>query len=279
MPKRKRNNSNEKKLLGGRGQSLGVDYKPWITIQDVPSSGRSTRLKGIKIPRQYEFLSDLERNYFYLLEYSDVVVDIREQYPLLPIQETIVIAEELGLKHPYHPETKEPIVMTTDFLVTVNTSDGIKDLARTLKYKDDLLDENVLKKFEIERVYWEKQGIDWGIVTDLEVPKNMAHNISFVRSYSDLTHIEGFQECSDYELEEMAIYFVGQLLNEQYTPKQIAKGLERDFGLIVGCGLSFFKHLVINKVIEIDIQNKIDLNQVQFIKAVRRDFSEKVKAI
>ena len=32
--------------------------------------GRSTRLKGIKTNRQHEFLSDLERNYFYLTEYS-----------------------------------------------------------------------------------------------------------------------------------------------------------------------------------------------------------------
>jgi len=57
----------------------------------------------------------LERNYFYLTEYSDVVVDIREQFPLLPLEETIVIAEELGLKHPTNPKTQEPIVMTTDF--------------------------------------------------------------------------------------------------------------------------------------------------------------------
>ena len=279
MSKRQRKNISEKKLKDGCGQGIGTEYKPWITIQDVPSTGRSTRLKGIKIPRQFEFLSDLERNYFYLLEYSDVVVDIREQYPLLPIEETIVIAEELGLKHPIHPETKEHVVMTTDFLVTVNTGDGIKNLARTLKYKDDLLDEKVLKKFEIERVYWENQGIDWGIVTDIEVPKDMAHNIAFVRSYSSLAHIEGFRECSNNELEEMTIYFVDQLLNKQYTLKQIAKDLERDFGLMVGCGLSFYKHLVFNKVIEIDIQNKIDLNQIQYIKAVRRDFSEKVTTI
>lgn len=51
------------KLKEGLGQGTGIDYKPWIKIQDVPSLGRSTRLKGIKIPRQYEFLSDLERNY------------------------------------------------------------------------------------------------------------------------------------------------------------------------------------------------------------------------
>lgn len=36
--------------------------------------GRSTRLKGIKTNRQHEFLSGLERNYFYLTEYSDFLL-------------------------------------------------------------------------------------------------------------------------------------------------------------------------------------------------------------
>lgn len=51
----------------------------------------------------------------------------------------------------------------------------------------------VLEKFEIERVYWERHHIDWGIVTELEVPKNMAHNIAFIHGYSDLSNIDGFE--------------------------------------------------------------------------------------
>ncbi len=67
----------------------------------------------------------MERNYFYLTEFSDVILDIREQFPLLPQEETIVIAEELGIKHPADPKTGDPIVMTTDFLLTVDKGQGI----------------------------------------------------------------------------------------------------------------------------------------------------------
>jgi hypothetical protein len=95
----------------------------------------------------------MERNYFYILEYSDNVKDIREQFPLLPQEDTIDIADELGLRHPKNPETGEDIVMTTDFLITVSTSDGIKEVARTIKSKDDLLDKRIIEKFEIERVF------------------------------------------------------------------------------------------------------------------------------
>lgn len=279
MSKRKRSLSNDKKLKDGRGQGLGVDYKPWVTIQDVSSLGRSTRLRGNKVPRQFEFLSDLERNYFYLLEYSDLVVGIREQFPLLPIEETIVIADELGIKHPTNPKTGELVEMTTDFLITVNKDQQYQHLARTLKYKDDLMNERVLEKFEIERVYWERQDVDWGIVTELEIPKDMAHNIAFVHGYSDLSVIEGFEEVTAYEIDEMSIYFIKKLLTEDKTVKQIAKEFERDFGVIVGCGLSLFKHLIITKAIDLDLLDKLDVNQIQQIKAVRKDFSEKVRAI
>lgn len=279
MAKRKRLTTTEKRLKDGRGQGYGIDYKPWIVIQDLPSLGRSTRLKGIKVPRQYEFLSDLERNYFYLLEYSDLVLDIREQFPLLPVEETISIADELGIKHPTNPKTGEPIVMTTDFLVTINNNSQPRHLARTLKYKDDLMNERVLEKFEIERVYWERQDVDWGIVTELEIPKTMSHNIAFVHGYSDINSIEGFDECTEYDIEDMIIYFIHSLLTQESTAKQIAKDLERNFGLLVGCGLSLFKHLIITKVIEIDMNGKLDVNQIIPILNVRKDFSEKVRAI
>ncbi len=279
MAKRKRSHAIEKRIKDGRGQGVGLEYKPWLTIQDVSSLGRSTRLKGIKIPRQYEFLSDLERNYFYLLEFSDSVVDIREQYPLLPIEETLVIANELGIKHPINPKTKEPEVITTDFVITTREDLKQVDVARTLKYKKDLIKERVLEKFEIERVYWERQGIDWGIVTENEVHKTMATNIAFVHGYTDLKDIEGFEDTSVSDIEEWSVYLIGKLLSEELTVRGIAHQFDKTHGLLTGSGITLFKHLIITKTIEIDLLKKLDVNQITQIKAVRKDFSEKVRAI
>lgn len=80
MAKRQRGiteNKIKKWLKEGRGQGIGIDYKPWLVVQDVPSEGRSHGERGIKIPRQYTFLSDLEDRFFNALEYSPHVVDIR----------------------------------------------------------------------------------------------------------------------------------------------------------------------------------------------------------
>lgn len=70
----------EKLIKEGRGQGIGAEYKPWIKTQESTSHGRTTRIKGIKTGRQHEFLSDMERNFYYFLEYSDEVIDIREQF-------------------------------------------------------------------------------------------------------------------------------------------------------------------------------------------------------
>lgn len=110
IAKRKRNIDINKRLKEGRGSGRVKDYKPWL-----PSLGRATRLKGIKTQRQYELLLGQERNYFYILDFLNIVEDIPEQYPLLPIEETILIANELGIEHSKNPETGEYNVMTTDF--------------------------------------------------------------------------------------------------------------------------------------------------------------------
>ncbi|WP_371149053.1 TnsA endonuclease N-terminal domain-containing protein [Aneurinibacillus sp. REN35] len=262
-----------------RGQGIGVEYLPWIKIQDVPSKGRPTRLKGIKIPRQFEFLSDLERNYFYLLEYSELIVDIREQYPLLPLEETLLIAEELGIKHPQNPQTKEPIVMTTDFLVTVSENSKRKEYARTVKSKEELMDERVLEKFEIEGVFWERKGVDWGIVTEEEIHKTMALNIDSIWEYKELHDLEGFDLITSEQFDDLIINYISRMLAEDLPVRALSHEFERDFDLSPGTGISIFRYLVINRIIEVNLLEKLDMNQIIPIKAIRKDFSKKVKTI
>ncbi|WP_232781522.1 TnsA endonuclease N-terminal domain-containing protein [Macrococcoides caseolyticum] len=206
MSKRTRTSKNENWIKEGRDSGAGSDYKPWLNIQDVSSLGRFTRLKDIKTGRQHEFLSDLERNYFYLTEYSNFIIDIPEQFPLLPLEETIVIADELGIKHPVDPKTNEPIVMTTNFLLTVDKGEEIVDVARTVKMKDELYKKRVLEKFDIEKVYWERRNIDWGIIMEFQIPKIFARNISYIHDYHDLYLHDVFQNINHQQIEELVFY-------------------------------------------------------------------------
>ncbi|GIO69980.1 TnsA endonuclease N-terminal domain-containing protein [Paenibacillus cookii] len=143
MAKRKRQFTEakiERMIQEGRGQGSGKDYLPWLTIQDVPSEGRATRGVGWTTGRRHQLLSDIERDYFYLLDYCDDVTDIREQFPLLPLEETQMIAEKIGVEHPKDPKTGIPVVMTTDFLITYRD----KTLARTVKPSAELENERTI---------------------------------------------------------------------------------------------------------------------------------------
>ena len=279
MAKRKRTQDIEKMIKEGYGSGTYSEYKPWIKIQDVPSLGRVTRVNGIKTNRQHELLSDMERNYFYILEYSNNVKDIREQFPLLPIEDTLSIADELGLKHPKNPETGEYVVMTTDFLITVSTSNGIKEVARTIKSKDDLLDKRILEKFEIERVFWKKRNIDWAIVTEEEIDKTIAHNISFVQGYRDIKNIDGFNDMDSLEVQDLVYEFLKRIVDDKRSVRAVSLEFDKDMSLKNGCGLSIFKYLIINKIIEVDISKKIDVNKNIPILSISRDEIKKVEAI
>ena len=52
----------------GRGQGYLNSYKPWITVRDSNSQGRSHRVYGHTTKRTHHLLSDLELATFLLLD-------------------------------------------------------------------------------------------------------------------------------------------------------------------------------------------------------------------
>ena len=157
----------EQYIKAGRGQGEGSLYSPWISVHDFSSLGTVSRISGHKTKRVHHFLSRNELNYFFLLEWSDEVVDIREQYPLSNVELAADIAHKAGIEYPQDNVSGFPYVLTCDFMIT--TADGIK--ARTVKCAAELQNKRTLEKLEIERRYWEYVGVDWKIVTEHEIPK------------------------------------------------------------------------------------------------------------
>jgi hypothetical protein len=221
----------------------------------------------------------MERDYFYILEFSDIVMDIREQFPLLPIDETILIAKELGIEHPKDPKTKELIVMTTDFLVTSKRNNNTVDFARTIKSYDDLMDSRIIEKFEIERRYWEKRGIDWAIVSEQEINKTVAKNISYVHNYHSLRELDALKDIDSNIVEDLILGFTSKLLDEEDTIRNISNNFDRDFMLIQGTGLSIFRYLIINKIIDIDIFKPIDVNKNIKVSISQKEIDGELKVI
>jgi hypothetical protein len=179
----KRGNRNEKLqenyLIKGRGQGEGLNYRPFIQAHDnkVASEGWVTRHKGWKTGRIHHTLSEHERKYLFYCEWNDEIIDIREQWPLLPIEKTMEIAKQLGIEHPNLDGS--PVVMTTDFNLTVEIKGVSRSAIKTIKPREKL-DTRTLELFEIERIYFAELGIDWCIITEDKIPEILVKNIEWM---------------------------------------------------------------------------------------------------
>ena len=100
----------------GRGSGQGSEYRPWLTVRDLPSLGRVHRVFGHKSQRTHHLLSDLELAVFLLLEWLPEVTQIREQFPL---DRTLTkqLAADAGIRHPAQQGVEH--FMSTDFLVNM----------------------------------------------------------------------------------------------------------------------------------------------------------------
>jgi hypothetical protein len=161
------------------GVGEGKYYKPWLRVQDVKSNGVRSQILGLKTGRVHHTLSSIETEFFYLAEHSESVIDIREQFPLLPINLSVKIAEALGIVHPAHPETKTPIIITTDFLLTREIDDKIIFEAVSVKPEDESDEIRVLEKLEIERVWWDLLGIKFYYFVGNNLTRVQSSNINW----------------------------------------------------------------------------------------------------
>ncbi|MGF1535391.1 MAG: TnsA endonuclease C-terminal domain-containing protein [Elainellaceae cyanobacterium] len=241
-----------KRLKEGRGQGRGSDYLPWLHIQDVPSQGLASRVKGWRHGRVHHFLSDLEIRYFYTLEWATNVSDIREQFPLLPLEETIEIAEACNFRHPTDPQTQEPIVMTTDFNITLRQDVGFTDQVRTIKSATDLMSTRTLEKLEIERQYWERRDVSWGIVTDKEIPTVLAENVKWLHPYRFISDLAPLTE---YEVQRINNFLTPLVLANETSLTEVTAICDDRLGLTPGTSLAVARYLIANR------QWRVNMNQ------------------
>lgn len=243
----------------GRGQGEGKEYKPWLTIQDYPSMGRATRIFGWTTQRIHHFFSDSQLKYFYLLDWEEKVVDIREHYPLLDLETVLEDTADLKLDKFIDKKTKEPYILTTTFLITLLNPDGQKSFAaRSIKYASELSKKTTIEKLEIERRYWTAKGINWGIVTNKDINDVRAKNIEWI--HSAMTS-DGCNRLSIDEFNDLLDGLLYRLIDNQQNIRKIISEFEKDYSLDAGVGLLLFKHLIAGKRIAFNMDKPINLNE------------------
>lgn len=241
----------------GRGKGTGEGYKPWLTAKSVPSKGKTHRPKGIKSAREHLFLSDWEYYYFLLLDWSPLVIDIREQFPLLDesgidITETISIAEELGVDHPADPPREKLKVMTTDFLIDFN------NYQKAVSFKlSSSITAREIEKMEIERLYWARRGVRWELVTEKDIPLVYARNVEYVHStyYFEDYHI------SPTSVEKAKKILEPQFLKGEKKITDITNFCDDRLGLQPGDSLTIVRYCIVSKQWKVNMEQLIETNQ------------------
>lgn len=249
----------KKRIAEGRGQGEGQDYIPWLLIQDFPSRGRVHRIFGWKTGRIHHLLSDLERNVFFHFQWPHSVKDLREQYPL-PLEETIEIAKEIGVRHPTDPSTRYPVVMSTDLLLTIEQGVKFTFHPRTVKYLKDLQNSRTREKLEIERRCWAAapRNSKLKIVTEQQISEPFIKNILWSYPYYWLVDLHPLTEK---DVNKIAALLTHMLLNESLPLRAIARRCDRILRLETGTSLAVTRHLLANRFWEVDMTNLIRTNE------------------
>lgn len=165
----------------GRGKGEGPKYKPWLEVFDFSSIGRVERTESARFGRTIHLMSDVERDTFYAAEYSQRVLDAREQYPL-DREITLEIAKYLNIRHPYYPGTDVPTVMTVDFFCKV-VRNGVPGYeAIDCKRTEAAEDTHAIEKLQITRTYFAGMDVPHRLVFHSRLPKTHIRNIEWMRS-------------------------------------------------------------------------------------------------
>jgi len=243
--------THENRINDGRGFGHGSEYKPWLRVHDVPSKGRSTRVKGWTTGRIHHFLSDLETGCFYINEWDIEVTDIREQIPLLPMSETMEIAEALGIRHPQALRERENIVMTTDFLI-----DRLGETKEALncKYLRDFNDKRILEKFAIEDTYWKRRGINLLKRTEKDISNCFVQNVRLIhKAYT----LDGIDTNLNQDQIRVAINEIQKRLECGQIPVQVTDKVDNLFHMEPGTSLFIVRHIIARRVIAVDMTTPI----------------------
>jgi len=236
------------KIRQGYGRGEGLGYKPWLTGHEFASMGRFIRLTGRTVPRMYRFLSGLEADAFVIYDSMPDVSDILEQY-YDTLEETLEISSLLHIKHPFSGKYYNPV--TTDLVIRKGNS----WIARAVKSTRDLGNPRILEKLEIERIYFERRNVDWKIITEKELNRDLVQNLNWLW-YGESPEVL----FSDPHLLPEAESLFFRWYSEECLPfPALLDQIESRFCLLPGSGVCVFKSLLRKGRIRIDMNKPINM--------------------
>ncbi len=185
-----------------RGLGARETYRPWLTVQEVPTYGNASRIPSLLFRRSIHTLSNIERNLYLFFEYAGnhlpsddfepevmralegkvkvqgQLDDWREQLPI-PRELSLAHARAKRIRHSRYRKTNVPMVMSIDAMAVFK---GGNDAFVDAKTAEKTHCKRVMNKLRLHKAYAEYLQRPHYIFTENSVSKTRLKNIDLVRS-------------------------------------------------------------------------------------------------
>jgi hypothetical protein len=246
-------------------------YRPWNTVRQSHTYGQGQEIFSPKTNRTHHLYSRGERLPFFALEHRPAIVDIYEQFPL-PITETLKLAEELNIWHPAaykerheHGGIIPAKTMTSDFVVKIKLADSTSRIkVFSFKYSSALDPERSMRqarrtqeKLDLEKKYWEDQGVEWILVTEQSFNPSYISNLEYLRDcYNYPENLDVSEAFFNLIVRRLSELFIS---NPNMTVMQVLKLVSNEQCISLHECQSLFQKAVYENVLKLNINYPIVL--------------------
>lgn len=218
---------------------------PYTMPRDFGSTGVTERQQDDEGKEQVLF-STLESQFDLIFYYTTKLLKCENNAPILPISRTQIICKEQSITHPKN-EKGEDVVMTTDFLLTIEIDGKVFKLGVSIKYSSDL-DKRTLEKFEAERIARQKEGRIWVLLTERQMDKVVLRNIKFISDFKiqpDDYHAKVLEEFTSVRTKSISL-------------TDFAESFAKKFNVQKNVCIRSFYHLIATKKVRFDFSRELN---------------------
>jgi hypothetical protein len=114
-------------------------------------------------------------------------------------------------------------------------------------------------------LFWERRGVEWGIITENQINEALVFNVEFVHGAKNLLGYE-------YITNDMIYYVENRLrTTDSFTEEPLVywtKSIDEDLGFKKGTSLCIVRYLIANKIWGIDMNRTIEPTEPMVVKTV-----------
>lgn len=105
-------------------------------------------------------------------------------------------------------------------------------------------------------------------MTELEIPKTLTRNISYIHNYYDIQQYDAFQNINSQTIEDLALELLKRVIDKDRSIREITSVFDKEVHLLFGSGMTLFYHLLAQNIIQIDMLKPLNVEETMVIQTL-----------